>query len=168
MKTIAAEVRLAEPRDAGVLASIHELAWQNAYCGIIPFRSLSRMIRRRGPDWWNRAINNRAAILVLEFGGEMAGYATLGRNRAGALEVEGEIYEIYLRPEYQGLGFGKRLFNSARAMLRDRGLKGVAVWALADNAKAMGFYACVGGADIAEGEETFESTTLRKVAFVWA
>ena len=149
MKTIAAEIRLAEPRDAATLASIHEAAWQHAYRGIIPFRSLNRMVRRRGPDWWSQAIANRAAILVLDFGGTTAGYATLGRNRAGALKVEGEIYEIYLRPQYQGLGFGRRLFNAARAMLRDRGLKGVAVWALADNDNALGFYASVGGSDVA-------------------
>lgn len=168
MKTIAAEVRLAEPSDAATLASIHEIAWQSAYRGIIPFRSLNRMVRRRGPAWWSQAIGNRAAILVLEFAGEMAGYATLGRNRTDALGVEGEIYEIYLRPEYQGLGFGRRLFAAARALLRDRGLKGVAVWALADNDNAMSFYASAGGSDVAEGQETFETTTLRKVAFVWA
>ena len=31
----------------------------------------------------------------------------------------------------------------------------------------MGFYSALGGGDIAEGAETFEGRSLRKVAFVW-
>ncbi|BDA86717.1 N-acetyltransferase GCN5 [Aureimonas sp. SA4125] len=167
MKTIAAEVRFAEGRDAAQLAQVHEASWRGAYSGIIPFKTLGKMVERRGPDWWRRAIDNRAAILVVEFGGEIAGYATLGRNRTKALSAEGEIYEIYLQPKFQGLGFGRRLFDEARALLRDRGMRGVVVWALADNDNAMRFYSSVGGADVAEGAERFETVTLHKVAFTW-
>ena len=167
MKTIAAEVRFAEDGDAGDLASVHEASWQGAYRGIIPHSSLSRMLQRRGPGWWQQAIKNRAAILVIEFGGEIAGYATLGRNRTKALMADGEIYELYLKPKFQGLGFGRRLFAAARDLLQTRGMHGLAIWALADNDNAMGFYSSLGGADVAEGEETFEAVTLRKVAFVW-
>lgn len=167
MKTIAAEVRFAETRDAAELASVHALSWQGAYRGIIPYRSLSQMVQRRGLEWWRGAIGNRTAVLVIEFGGEIAGYATIGRNRTPALAADGEIYELYLKPKFQGLGFGRRLFAAARALLRTRGLHGLAVWALAENDNAMGFYAALGGADVAEGEETFGTKSLRKVAFVW-
>lgn len=168
MKTIAAEVRFAKGPDAEALAEIHEAAWRNAYSGLIPHRALARMISRRGSDWWARAIDNGAGVLVLQFGNETVGYATLGRNRTKGLAAEGEIYEIYLRPEYQGLGFGGRLFDAARRLLRSRGMKGVAVWALLDNDGAVGFYNAAGGVDVAEGEECFDGITLRKVAFVWA
>lgn len=167
MKTIAAEIRFAEPADAAALAGVHADSWQNAYGGLIPFKALRQMVSRRGTDWWRRAIARRAAILVLEFDGRTAGYATLGHNRSQALPVEGEIYEIYLRPEFQGLGFGRRLFEAAGALLKDRGLKGFAVWALADNETAVDFYTGLGGADVAEGEESFDGKTLRKVAFIW-
>lgn len=168
MKTVAAEVRYAEPGDASALASVHEAAWRNAYSGLIPYQSLNRMLERRGAAWWAQAIRNRAAILVLEFAGETVGYATLGRNRTGALKVEGEVYELYLKPEYQGLGFGRRLFDAARALLKSRGMRGVVVWALADNVSAVNFYTATGGIDIAEGQESFGGRPLRKVAFVWS
>lgn len=167
MKTIAAEIRFAEGRDAAELAQVHASSWRGAYSGIIPFTTLGKMVERRGPEWWRRAIENRAAILVVEFGGEIAGYATLGRNRTRALKAEGEIYEIYLQPKFQGLGFGRRLFNEARSLLSERGMQGTVVWALADNDNAMRFYTAVGGADVAEGAETFEAVTLHKVAFTW-
>ncbi len=167
MNTIVAETRLAEPRDTAALAAVHEAAWRGAYAGLIPHHSLSRMIGRRHEAWWARAIRSGAAILVVEFAGETIGYATLGDNRAEAIKAEGEIYELYIRPEYQGLGFGGRLFKAARGLLADRRLTGLVVWALADNHQAVDFYARLGGADVAEGSEVFEGRNLGKIAFVW-
>lgn len=37
------------------------------------------------------------------------------------MPYSGEIFEIYLLPEYQGLGFGRRLFNAARQELAAHG-----------------------------------------------
>jgi len=154
-------------RDADAIAAVHDAAWRGAYTGIIPHRALNRMIGRRGPRWWANAIRRSATVLVMEVGGEIAGYATLGRSRARQLKQQGEIYEIYLRPEYQGIGLGSRLFQAAREMLAMHGLVGLVVWALEENSSALNFYAGAGGRDIAEGVEVFEQKALRKIAFVW-
>lgn len=167
MKTLSIDIRRAEPRDAEAVAGVHDSAWRGAYVGIIPYRALSRMIGRRGPRWWANAIRHSATVLVIEIGGEIAGYATLGRNRARELPQEGEIYELYLKPEYQGIGLGSRLFSAAREMLAGHGLKGLVVWALEENGNALAFYAGAGGRDVAEGVEVFDNKALRKLAFVW-
>ncbi|WAJ27791.1 GNAT family N-acetyltransferase [Antarcticirhabdus aurantiaca] len=167
MKTIAAELRTAETSDAAALAETHEAAWVNAYAGLIPHRALRTMVGRRDEAWWRRAIARRAAILILDYAGEAVGYATVGRNRTPALPAEGEIFELYVRPEFQGIGFGRRLHSGAARLLAERGLKGRVVWALADNAPALRFYENAGGVDVAEGCETFEGRTLRKIAFLW-
>ncbi|UIJ71965.1 GNAT family N-acetyltransferase [Aurantimonas sp. HBX-1] len=167
MTTVVAEIRFAEARDAAALAAVHEAAWSGAYRGIIPHRCLNQMISRRHAGWWARAVRNGAGILVVDFGGETVGYATIGRNRTRAFKAGGEIYEIYLKPEYQGLGFGRRLFASARNLLADRGFHGLVVWALAENDTAVGFYRSLGGTDIAEGGESFDGRHLAKIAFFW-
>jgi ribosomal protein S18 acetylase RimI-like enzyme len=167
MNTLTIDIRRAEPQDAGEIADVHLEAWRGAYAGIIPHKSLTSMINRRGAEWWGNAIRRAATVLVVEIGGRIAGYATVGKNRARELRQQGEIYELYLRPEYQGIGLGSRLFAAARARLADNGLKGMVVWALEDNANALAFYAGAGGRDIAEGVEIFEHKALKKVAFVW-
>lgn len=167
MKTLTIDIRRAETGDAEAIAGIHDRAWRGAYAGLIPHRALNRMIGRRGPSWWANAIRRSTTVLVAELGGEVAGYATLGRNRARELRQQGEIYELYLSPEYQGIGLGSHLFAAARRMLSDKGLKGLVVWALEENDNAVSFYAGRGGRDIAEGVEVFDSKALRKVAFVW-
>lgn len=167
MKTLSIDIRRAEPRDAEAIAEVHQAAWRGAYSGVIPHRALGAMINRRGGQWWRHAIGRAASILVLDIDGAIAGYATVGRNRARELPQQGEVYELYLRPEYQGVGLGRRLFAAARENLRAHGLKGLVVWALEDNAPALTFYANAGGRDVAEGVEVFDKQALRKVAFVW-
>lgn len=167
MTTATVDIRKAEPRDASAIAEVHREAWQNAYAGIIPHRALTAMINRRGGQWWANAIRRAATVLVIEVGGKIAGYATIGRNRARELKQEGEIYELYLRPECQGIGFGSRLFAAARERLSAHGLRGLVVWALEENVNAVSFYAGAGGRDVAEGVEVFDQKALRKVAFIW-
>ncbi len=103
-------VRRAETGDADAITAVHDAAWRYAYEGMIPAKELARIIARRGPRWWDRAIRRGTAILVIEVGGTMCGYATFGPNRARNLVQKGEVYEIYLLPEYQGVGLGTRLF----------------------------------------------------------
>ena len=167
MNTLTIDIRRAEPRDADAIAGVHHAAWRGAYAGIIPHRSLTAMINRRGSDWWANAIRRAASVLVIEIGGEVSGYATIGRNRARELPQQGEIYELYLKPECQGIGLGSRLFRAAREKLAAHGMKGLVVWALEENEGALAFYAGSGGRDIAEGVEVFDQKALRKVAFVW-
>jgi ribosomal protein S18 acetylase RimI-like enzyme len=167
MKTVTIDIRRAEPRDANSVAEVHRAAWQGAYAGIIPHKALATMIGRRGGNWWENAIRRAASVLVVEIGGDIAGYATFGRNRARDLPQGGEIYELYMRPECQGIGLGGRLFTAARQKLADHGLDGMVLWALEDNAGALSFYRSIGGRDIAEGVEVFDHKALRKLAFIW-
>ena len=167
MTALTIDIRPADPRDAAGIAEVHAAAWQNAYAGIIPHKALCMMIGRRDHRWWSRAIRRGTSVMVLDLGGLIAGYVTYGLNRARALPQDGEIYEIYLRPEYQGVGFGSRLFAAARGRLASHGCKGLVVWALADNAGALGFYRGQGGEPVAEGAETFNGRKLSKIAFVW-
>ena len=57
---------------------------------------------------------------MLDIGQGIAGYVSYGRCRDRSLPADGEIDELYLAPEYQGLGFGRRLFKAVRNDLTDR------------------------------------------------
>jgi len=167
MSTVLIEIRRAKPSDAPAVAETHDEAWRATYQGVIPGIELGKLINRRGPDWWQSAISKGSRISILAFGDKVAGYANFGRNRARSLFYDGEIYELYLRPEYQGLGFGRRLFTATRRDLAQSGLKSLVVWALSDNEPAVGFYRNLGGKAVARSSERFGERSLDKVAFAW-
>jgi ribosomal protein S18 acetylase RimI-like enzyme len=144
-------------------------SWQLAYRGIIPHLHLETMIRRRGPEWWASAMRGGETLLVLEVAGTIAGYATCGPARGrGRMRNRGEIYELYLSPEHQGLGFGEHLFEACRHVLDMRRLDGLVVWALAENAAAIDFYWRRGGRPVAKSVDTIGGARLEKLGFTWS
>jgi ribosomal protein S18 acetylase RimI-like enzyme len=154
--------RFSTRADAEDLAQLHREAWRYAYRGIIPGISLERMIARHGPASWNRMHDTGMRALVLEFDETVAGYATFGRCRIRGVSALGEIYEFYLKPEFHGIGFGKRLFAEAQRHLHERGLRRFLVWALADNDLGCRFYAGLGGQVRMRAYERFGGVRLER------
>lgn len=162
-------VRKAVPSDATRLAEVFAESWRGAYRGIIPDIHLEDMIRRRGKAWWAGAIRAGDGLIVIDVGRKLVGYATFGlaRSRTRRANAQGEIYELYLHPHFQGQGLGEHVFESCRHRLDMRGLDGLIVWALEDNSQATDFYWRRGGRPVAEAREKFGTAERNKIAFVW-
>ncbi|HEV2574581.1 MAG TPA: GNAT family N-acetyltransferase [Beijerinckiaceae bacterium] len=158
-------MRTAKADDIAGMADVYAAAWFHAYRGIIPGRELDRMVRHRGGRWWRAAIQRGAGLLVADFEDSIAGYVSYGRNRDASARGSGEIYELYMLPEFQGLGFGRRLFRAAQSDLVRRGYGTLVVWALAENELATGFYEAMGGKPIAKALEYFGAKVCERVAY---
>lgn len=167
MKTLSIDVRRAEMHDARAISEVHRQSWYQAYSGLIPHKSLNQLLQRRGEAWWRKASQGSATILLVEVAGVMAGYTTLGLNRSKALPYDGEVYELYILPEYQGIGLGSILFTEAQRLLRSLGCSGIVVWCLEDSEVAFRFFMSHGGKDVAEGTENFAGTELNKIGIIW-
>ncbi|MBV8473376.1 MAG: GNAT family N-acetyltransferase, partial [Hyphomicrobiales bacterium] len=83
------------------------------------------------------------------------------------LNLGGEIFELYLAPEYQGMGLGRRMFEAAQRDLAAHGFSSFVVWALADNERALGFYRRLGGKIVRRAPEQFGAETRERVAFAF-
>lgn len=166
MATISIEVRKLDPADCDRMPELYGSAWRHAYAGIIPGLELERMIARRGPNWWRRAAA-RGNVLVLDFGGVLAGYGHFGPSRAGLSGRQGEIYELYLRPEFQGTGLGRRIFAACRKSLSGAGYRSLVVWALEENDAARRFYRALHGREAARSAQTIGGTRLQTIGYVW-
>ncbi len=116
--------------------------------------------------FWPDEIRSTGALDLPE--GDEARVRPKELEMARSLPYDGEVYELYLRPEFQGLGFGRRLFTAARRDLAQSGMKSVVVWALSDNEPAVDFYRALGGRPIARSSEKFGDKTLDKIAYAWA
>lgn len=160
-------VRIGKTSDAKALARIFKDSWFLAYRGILPHAHLDSLAKQRSPEWWRRFIKSEEeGLLVLEMDGTVAGYATFGGARQSGTH-QGELYELYLDPIYQGLGLGEHLFEGCRAKLDERGLDGLVVWALLDNTPACDFYWRRGGRPLKSTYTRIGGARLEKVAFGW-
>lgn len=167
MSDLLVSIRQAKPNDAEGLSRVFEGAWREAYQGIIPGVALERMLSRRGLRWWRSTVTRGRPLAVLDIGQGVVGYASYGRCRDRALGADGEIDELYLLPEYQGVGLGRRLFRAVCNDLRALGMSRIALWALAENERACAFYEGMGGRRIARVEERIGGVPLAKIAFLF-
>lgn len=168
MSTTTFSIRRARPGDVEMLSTVFDAAWREAYQGLIPGLALQRFIAKRGESAWRAMIGRGRGLAAMEFDGRVIAYAAYGRARERSLQAEGEIDELYVAPEYQGLGLGSRLFRAVRNDLSDHGLARLGVWALADNTRARAFYERLGGRAGPDGVERVSGACLPRVGYLFS
>ncbi|GAA0785565.1 GNAT family N-acetyltransferase [Roseibium denhamense] len=160
-------LRAAQTTDCEALAGIHNEAWLGAYRGVLNGLDLQKLISRRSEPWWQGALARGVNIQILAVSETPAGYATFGPCRLKATGMEGEIYELYLKPEYQGLGFGRALFEHVRTTLANRSLSGLAIQVLSENEPARAFYRAMGGSRSGTSWYKIGSRRLEISIYTW-
>ncbi len=160
------QVRPGRLGDAQRLTRVFQSVWRHTYTGMIPKLYLDGLVQSRGPTWWRRAVQSKDTVLAAEFDDEIIGYATCGAARYRG-PLHGEIYELYLLPDFQGLGFGEFLFEACRHQLDQQSRRGLIVWALAANSTARDFYWRRGGRPVANAYVNMAGERVEKVGFGW-
>ena len=117
-------IRLATDRDAAGIAKVYVDAWRSAYAAILPHRVLLGMSYERQMREWSWIIRNRTevqpVIVAAEADGGVVGFASFGLARSNGRPVSarfagerdatvGEIYTLYVQPEFQERGIGREL-----------------------------------------------------------
>lgn len=130
-------IRWATSNDAEELADVHVTTWQRAYEGIFPERFLAGLDRKRRARWWRQFIADGARVHVVDAKGRVVGFC-----HAGASDDEGwgEVYSIYVLPEYWGDGHGRELLAAGEETLSSEGHDRALLWVLEDNERARRFY----------------------------
>ncbi|HYM16851.1 MAG TPA: mycothiol synthase [Dehalococcoidia bacterium] len=83
-------------------------------------------------------------LVLLEAGGELAGFCWLKVSERPGEGRVGEIYVIGTAPEFQGRGFGRRLLAHGLAHLAARGAQVAAIYVDQSNAPAVRLYESTG------------------------
>jgi ribosomal protein S18 acetylase RimI-like enzyme len=168
-------VRPAGPADAEELAEVQSISWQATYRGLLSPLSLARARAAWDAGHWRHALertNARSFALALEGrDAGIVGFGIAGPRRGGRdprlRGFGGEIYLLYLLPDFQRRGNGARLMAAMARVLKARGINSALVWALADNEPAVGFYRRLAGAFLMESRKPFFGETVTEVALGW-
>ena len=140
------QVRPATLRDAKAIAEIHVAASQDAYKALLPAAALDAMSVQKRQAFWREAIDYaEPQVLVAHIDNQITGFAGFDRSRdKGTPPTMGEIWAIYVNPNYWDKGVGLALWDAAREGLQDEGCTHVSVWLPIANERAMRFHELAG------------------------
>jgi GNAT superfamily N-acetyltransferase len=176
----------ATERDAAGIAKVYVDAWRSAYAAILPHRVLLGMSYEQQTRQWSWTIRNRAGvqpvIVAAEADHDVVGFTSFGLARpgdrpagfagkrdatgfAGDAKV-GEIYTLYVQPDFHERGIGRGLLAAAFAAMIDKGHDRSFLWVLRDNPSRY-FYERVGGTLIAERQERMWGVMTDQVCYGW-
>ena len=169
----------ATEQDAAGIANVYVNAWRSSYAAILPHRVLLGMSCEQQTRQWSAAIRDarQSVIAATEADHGVIGFASFGparrnaRPAAGRFAGEddarvGEVYTLYVLPDFQERGIGRRLLAAAFAALDGKGYGCALLWALRDN-HARHFYERVGCVIMAERQEQLWGCGVNQVCYGW-
>jgi len=124
----AGDIRVAIPSDASTIAEVYLETWRAAYAGILPDGTLVRMSVASQIRQWRSLLNAGDAVLVVTDGAEIVGFGGYGPNRERNLPYSGEVYTLYVSPDYQNQGLGRRLLRAMFEALQRDGHESAIIW----------------------------------------
>lgn len=136
------EIRpLKETDDMLAVSNIYEKSWKHTYTGIIPDSFLNSIPSGQ----WANGLNQpgRHSLLLFD-NGKLLGTSAFCKARIEDMADFGEIVSIYLLPEAEHKGYGKKLINAAIEELKKRGFRKIYLWVLEKNIHARQFYEHMG------------------------
>jgi GNAT superfamily N-acetyltransferase len=161
-------LRPAEPEDAMGVARVHVRSWQAGYRGLLPDAYLDGLrAEERAQRYRFESDNLREPVTVVAIeDGVIRGFATTAPARDSDTPEHGEVFALYVDPEWWGRGFGAALIFAARTRLVDDGFRHAVLWLLAGNARADRFYRIDGWApDGLSRRDTVWGVTVNEVRY---
>ena len=139
-------VRPATLADAKTIAEIHVEAWQAAYAGIVPEDHLKSLTVAKRQAMWTEAIKfAEPQVLVALDANAIVGFGAYDRSRDPKSKATmGEIWAMYVAPDYWGEGVGLALWDELQEGLLEEGCTDVSLWVLLRNERALRFYELAG------------------------
>ena len=116
-----------------ILTMIRELA---SYEGLLSEVTATEEILRK-----NLFERRMAEVVFPVLDGREIGFALFFHNFSTFLGKPGlYIEDLYISPEYRGMGYGKALIDHLRSIAEERGCGRIEWWCLDENTDAIGFY----------------------------
>jgi len=131
-------IRLAEETDNSmILGFIKELAEYE--------QLLDEVVATEDVLYDSLFVKRQAEVLIGEYKGEPIGFALFFHNFSTFLgKANLYLEDLYIRPEFRGLGLGKAMFACLAAICAERGCGRLDWWCLDWNTQSIAFYKRMG------------------------
>lgn len=170
-------VRPATEADAAAIGRVHVDTWRTTYAGLLPDTMLIGMSDVRRAAYWQQVIAQHAeredVLVAVDRQHGVIGFGSCGPARALPEDIDaawrdaGEIYTLYVSPDFQNAGTGRRLLAGLMSRLVERGFGAAVLWVLASNPSRF-FYERMGGRRLGVQVEHHGEHPIEETAYGWA
>jgi ribosomal protein S18 acetylase RimI-like enzyme len=165
---IMSKIRYADINDAKILGQIHSNSWKIAYKGIVPDEVLNNITIEKRQKYFEKAFaegEEKNALIFVE--NKAVGLICIGKCRdTDKIGSYGEIWGIYLLPEYWYMGIGTELMNWGIEEVKKRNYHNVTLWVLEENFRAREFYEKMGFQHDGTVKEISIGKTLKEYRYI--
>ena len=160
-------IRSARLEDAGPIAQLDVETWQAAYAGILATPYLAGLSAERRASGWVNVIRRepKDVRVAVSADGEIVGFGSCGNSR-GEPGFSSEVFTLYVAPDWQNRGIGRRLLLAMFARLVAEGHAAAVIWVLREN-PARFFYQRLGGKEIRRKLLPFNGTQVAASGYGW-
>ena len=128
--------------DAPLLGEVHSLSFTDTYKDFIGKEVLQAFTPEKSSMKFFKAIKEKTEeVYCVKKDGLIIGFGVIGKSRDDdMIEGIGEIWSIYLHPNYLNQGIGSVLINFLSDKLKKSSFFKITIWVLDKNTKAVNFY----------------------------
>ena len=169
-------IRRASRHDAAAIGRVHVETWQATYAGLLPDAMLIAMSDVRQAAWWSQLLQDpaeaRGVFVADDKDMGVVGFGSCGPVRdppegLDGREIKvGEVYTLYVEPDFQNLGLGRKLLGALFRQLKADRYDTAVLWMLAQNPTRF-FYEGLGGERVGERVDTMGGTDVDEIAYAW-
>lgn len=168
------QLRRATVADAEAIAAIRIEGWRTTYRGMIPDSYLNEMDMNENVLHWRTILQalpvkeDSLCVYVAVSEDEIVGFVSAMKLPEPKLGKDGEINAIYIRPQWQRCGIGKRMLHKAARSLQAMGCTSCVIWVIDGNSQARNFYEELGGEILIEQDFSWDGLDLTEVGYGWS
>jgi ribosomal protein S18 acetylase RimI-like enzyme len=160
-------IRPARPGDARGIARLDVETWRATYAGLLATSYLVGLSERRREAGWRSVIlrEPRDVRVAVDSAGAIVGFGSCGPNRTDRF-FAGEVFTLYVAPDWQNQGVGRRLLITLFRRLVATGRRSAILWVLRDNPSRF-FYERLGGQQVSRKALAVAGTAIEATAYGW-
>jgi ribosomal protein S18 acetylase RimI-like enzyme len=160
-------IRSANAGDAPAIARLDVETWRAAYAGLLSPNYLVGLSERRREAGWRSVILHqpRDVRVAADAAGAVRGFGSCGPSR-GERDFAGEVFTLYVDPDWQNRGIGRRLLIALFRRLVAAGRNSAIVWVLRENPSRF-FYERLGGRQVVRKTIIVGGAPIAALAYGW-
>ncbi|MGC2198699.1 MAG: GNAT family N-acetyltransferase [Stellaceae bacterium] len=160
-------IRPARPSDARGIARLDVETWRTTYAGVLSSDYLVGLSERRREAGWRRVILHepRDVRVAVDRSGAILGFGSCGPNR-GDRFFAGEVFTLYVAPDHQNQGIGRRLLIALFRRLVVTARHSAMLWVLSDNPSRF-FYERLGARQVSRKALAVGGISVEAIAYGW-